>query len=73
MSDGRILPNGGVLRYNLKERVIQAFLYREARFWGAEDVRLFLGRTRPEGWYLGPAEDETIGQGQTVQECWQGR
>jgi Xaa-Pro aminopeptidase len=53
----------------LTERVIQAFLYREARFWGAEDVRLFLGRTRPEGWYLGPAEDETISQGQTVVFC----
>ena len=38
-------------------------------FWGAEDVRLFLGRTRPEGWYLGPAEDEIIGQGQTVVFC----
>jgi Xaa-Pro dipeptidase len=53
----------------LTERVIQAFLYREARFWGAEDVRLFLGRTRPEGWYLGPAEDETIGEGQTIIFC----
>jgi Xaa-Pro aminopeptidase len=52
-----------------KEQVIQAFLYREARFWGAEDVRLFLGRTRPEGWYLGPAEDEIIGQGQIVVFC----
>jgi Xaa-Pro aminopeptidase len=53
----------------LTERVIQAFLYREARFWGAEDVRLLLGRTRPEGWYLGPAEDETMGEGQTVVLC----
>jgi Xaa-Pro aminopeptidase len=53
----------------LTERVIQAFLYREARFSGAEDVRLFLGRTRPQGWYLGPAEDETIDEGETVIFC----
>ena len=53
----------------LTERVIQAVLYREARLWGAEDVRLFLGRARSEGWYLGPAGDETIDQGQTVTFC----
>jgi Xaa-Pro aminopeptidase len=53
----------------LTERVIQAYIYREARFWGAEDVRLFFGRTRPEGWYLGPAEDETMSEGQTVVLC----
>jgi Xaa-Pro aminopeptidase len=53
----------------LTERVIQAFLYREARFSGAEDVRLFLGRYQPQGWRLGPAEDETIGEGQTVVFC----
>jgi Xaa-Pro aminopeptidase len=51
---------------SLDEHSIQAFLYREARYEGAEDVRALIGKTGREGWYLGPAEKLTINEGQTV-------
>jgi Xaa-Pro aminopeptidase len=51
---------------SLNEHSIQAFLYREARYAGAEDVRVLVGRTIGEDWYLGPAEKKPIDEGQTV-------
>jgi Xaa-Pro aminopeptidase len=51
---------------SLNEHSIQAFLYREARYEGAEDVRALVGKAVGENWYLGPAEKRPIDEGQTV-------
>jgi Xaa-Pro aminopeptidase len=51
---------------SLNEHSIQAFLYREARYAGAEDVRALVGKAVGENWYLWPAEKKAINEGQTV-------
>jgi Xaa-Pro dipeptidase len=51
---------------SLNEHSIQAFLYREARYAGAEDVRALVGKSVGENWYLGPAEKRSIDEGQTI-------
>lgn len=48
------------------ERALEAHLFREARYEKAEDVRLLIGRTNREGWYLRPATDRAIGAGETI-------
>lgn len=50
----------------LDEHTIMSYLYREARYEGAEDVRLMVGRSSGKGWYLRPAEKEAVRPGETV-------
>ena len=51
---------------SLNEHVVQAFLYREARYSGAEDVRALVGKKGERGWHLRPAEKRIIGEGETI-------
>ncbi len=51
---------------SLEEHVIQAFLFREARYEGAEDVRLLVGRADGKGWHLRPAAKEVVTEGERV-------
>ncbi|HEX2964920.1 MAG TPA: M24 family metallopeptidase [Syntrophorhabdaceae bacterium] len=67
---GRILREifDGIKEFDfpsMDEHSIQAVLYKEARYSGAEDVRALFGRATDDHWYLGPAEKRTIKEGQT--------
>lgn len=51
---------------NMNERAVEAMLYREARFEGAEDVRVLFAKPLERKYALRPTEDVTINPGDIV-------
>jgi len=51
---------------NMRERAVEAYIIREARMEGAEDVRLLLGRSSATQWALGPPENAIMPNGTTM-------
>ena len=48
------------------QRAIEAALYRQARFEGAEDFRMLLAKPGREGWSVGPADYVPVADGEKV-------
>jgi len=53
----------GVFLPKKSERHLDATIIREARFGGAEDVRVLIGRLRPDGWTLRIPENQSFRAG----------
>ncbi|MCK4785861.1 MAG: aminopeptidase P family protein, partial [Desulfobacteraceae bacterium] len=51
---------------NMNERAVEAMLYKEARFEGAEDVRVLFAKPLEREWAFRPTEDVTINPGDIV-------
>ena len=48
------------------DRTLEAYLFRQARLEGAEDVRMLIGFPQESNWSLRPSENRPLGSGQTV-------
>jgi len=51
---------------NENEMVLEAYIDREARLEGAEDVRILFAKPKDKEWFFRPAENEIISTGETV-------
>lgn len=50
----------------LNERMLEAIIYREARFEGAEDIRIMIGKPKEEGWAFRPMEAKEFSSNETI-------